>query len=276
MFRSRTRAAGTSKRWRYARCTCAPFVGCPACWRSTADSPSGSQLIVADDVMATPRDASLAPDAWPRRRSEPNPVRLVRQRQARARPNTLSPCRLREGFMRAIRRSPPTRHLRVHRAGTATSSEGRAHGRAAPSACSSFLPFQVCVLSPTQTSSPRPCFAAARFAIRRSFSVFCAGFFPGFLGFCEPFIASSWLVVRGSCNEAGAKPGVAVGEEELRASAATVQGARAEPVSHTSSDVGSPRRRTSPAKYHPSSSKEGGDGEPGRSPARACRRAGQL
>jgi hypothetical protein len=24
-------------------------------------------------------------------------------------------------------------------------------------------------------------------AVRRSLSVFCAGFFPSFLGFCEPF-----------------------------------------------------------------------------------------
>ena len=39
-----------------------------------------------------------------------------------------------------------------------------------------------------QTSSPRlACFAAARFAVRRSLSVFCAGFLPSFLGFCEPF-----------------------------------------------------------------------------------------
>ena len=39
-----------------------------------------------------------------------------------------------------------------------------------------------------QTSSPRlACFAAARFSVRRSLSVFCAGFFPSFLGFCEPF-----------------------------------------------------------------------------------------
>ena len=51
------------------------------------------------------------------------------------------------------------------------------------------LPFRVA--SPRQTSSPRlACFAAARFAVRRSLSVFCAGFFPSFLGFCEPFIAS--------------------------------------------------------------------------------------
>ena len=42
-----------------------------------------------------------------------------------------------------------------------------------------------------QAPSPRlACFAAARFAVRRSLSVFCAGFFPSFLGFCEPFIAS--------------------------------------------------------------------------------------
>ena len=39
-----------------------------------------------------------------------------------------------------------------------------------------------------QTSSDRlACLAAARLAVRRSLSVFCAGFFPSFLGFCEPF-----------------------------------------------------------------------------------------
>ncbi len=41
---------------------------------------------------------------------------------------------------------------------------------------------------PAQTSSERVCFAAARFSTRRSFNVFCAGFLPVFLGFCEPFI----------------------------------------------------------------------------------------
>ena len=39
-----------------------------------------------------------------------------------------------------------------------------------------------------QTSSDRlACLAAARLAVRRSLSVFCGGFFPSFLGFCEPF-----------------------------------------------------------------------------------------
>ena len=41
-FRSRTRAAGTSRRSQYARCPCAPFGRCPACWRSTAGSLAGS------------------------------------------------------------------------------------------------------------------------------------------------------------------------------------------------------------------------------------------
>ena len=62
--------------------------------------------------------------------------------------------------------------------------------------------------SPGQTSSDRPCFAAARFSVRRSFSVFCAGFFPDFFGFCEPFITSSssvdtTAVATGSCVRAG-------------------------------------------------------------------------
>ena len=35
-----------------------------------------------------------------------------------------------------------------------------------------------------QTSSDLLCFAAARFSVRRSFSVFWAGFLPTFFGFC--------------------------------------------------------------------------------------------
>ena len=31
---------------------------------------------------------------------------------------------------------------------------------------------------------------AARFSLRFSLSVFCAGFFASFFGFCEPFMAS--------------------------------------------------------------------------------------
>ena len=48
-----------------------------------------------------------------------------------------------------------------------------------------------------QTSSPRlACFAAARFSVSRSLSVFCAGFFPSFLGFCEPFTLLPFLVAE--------------------------------------------------------------------------------
>jgi hypothetical protein len=43
-----------------------------------------------------------------------------------------------------------------------------------------------------QTPSDRLCLAAARFSTRRCFIVFCAGFLPIFLGFCEPFIV--WLL----------------------------------------------------------------------------------
>ena len=43
---------------------------------------------------------------------------------------------------------------------------------------------KVLLAAAPQTSSECFCLAAARFSLRRSFSDFCAGFFPVFFGFC--------------------------------------------------------------------------------------------